>query len=114
MPSISTRSCSSAWRPIYKRRATLKLDAESLRLVEVTYDEFVHAGANLSDADQAQLKKLNEEASTLSNDFSMKLLEATKNAAYSTTDRAALAGLSDAQLAAAAQAAQSREARGLI
>ena len=31
---------------------------ESLRLVEVTYDEFVHAGANLSEADKAKLKKL--------------------------------------------------------
>ena len=99
---------------VYKRRATLKLDPESMRLVEVTYDEFVHAGANLSDADQAQLKKLNEEASTLSNDFSMRLLEATKDAAYSTPDRAALAGLSDAQLAAAAQAAHSRKAEGYL
>jgi len=99
---------------IYKQRATLKLDPESMRLVEVTYDEFVHAGANLADGDQAQLKKLNEEASTLSNDFSMKLLEATKDAAYSTPDRAALAGLSDAQLAAAAQAAQSRKAEGYL
>jgi peptidyl-dipeptidase Dcp len=99
---------------IYKQRATLKLDPESMRLVEVTYDEFVHAGANLADGDQAQLKKLNEEASTLSNDFSMKLLEATKDAAYSSPDRAALAGLSDAQLAAAAQAAQGRKAEGYL
>src|SRR5271155_4939311 len=67
---------------IYRQRATLKLDAESLRLVEIIYDEFVHAGASLSDSDKSQLKKLNEEASTLSNDFSNKLLEATKNAAY--------------------------------
>jgi peptidyl-dipeptidase Dcp len=72
---------------VYKKRATLKLDPESLRLVEVTYDEFVHAGANLSDADKAELEKLNEEASTLSNDFSNKLLDATKGAAYSTSDR---------------------------
>jgi peptidyl-dipeptidase Dcp len=99
---------------IYKQRATLKLDPESMRLVEVTYDEFVHAGANLADGDQAQLKKLNEEASTLSNDFSMKLLAANKDGAYSTPDRAALAGLSDAQLAAAAVAAQSRKAEGYL
>jgi peptidyl-dipeptidase Dcp len=99
---------------VYKQRATLKLDAQSMRLVEVTYDEFVHAGANLSDEDQAQLKKLNEEASTLSDDFSKRLLEATKDGAYSTPDRAALAGLSDAQLAAAAQAAQGRKAGGYL
>ena len=99
---------------VYKERVALKLDPESLRLVEVTYDEFVHAGANLSNADKAQLKKLNEEASTLSNDFSTKLLEATKNGAYSTNDRTALAGLSEAQLAAAAQAAQNRKAEGYV
>jgi peptidyl-dipeptidase Dcp len=99
---------------VYERRGTLKLDPESLRLVEVTYDEFVHAGAKLSDADKAQLKKLNEEASTLSNDFSTKLLEATKNAAYSTLSRTALAGLSDAQLSASAQAAQNRKAEGYV
>jgi peptidyl-dipeptidase Dcp len=99
---------------VYGKRATLKFDPESLRLVEVTYDEFVHAGANLSDADQVELKRLNEEASTLSNAFSTKLLEATKNGAYSTHDPAALAGLSDAQLAAAAQAARNRSADGYL
>ncbi len=99
---------------VYERRAALKLDPQSLRLVEVTYDEFVHAGANLSDPDKAQLEKLNEEASTLSNDFSRKLLQATKDGAYSTADRAALAGLSDAQISAAAQAARSRKAEGYV
>ena len=99
---------------VYQKRAALKLDPESLRLVEVTYDEFVHAGANLTDGDKAQLKKLNEEASTLSNAFSTKLLEATKEGAYSTTVPTALAGLSDAQLSAAAQAAQSRKAEGYV
>jgi peptidyl-dipeptidase Dcp len=54
---------------VYKQRASLNLDPESLRLVEVTYDQFVHAGANLSDADKAELKKLNEELSTLQNGF---------------------------------------------
>jgi peptidyl-dipeptidase Dcp len=99
---------------IYKQRSTLKLDPESLRLVEVIYDEFVHAGANLADADKALLEKLNEEASTLSNGFSTKLLEATKDSAYSTAARTELAGLSDAELSAAAQAAQKRKAAGYV
>src|SRR6201993_706705 len=34
---------------VYKQRHSLNLDSESLRLVEYYYDEFVHAGANLSD-----------------------------------------------------------------
>ena len=99
---------------LYQQRATLKLDPESLRLLEVTYDMFVRSGANLSEADKTKLKKLNEEISTLSNAFSTKLLAATKDGAYLTTDKSALAGLSDAQIAAAAQAAQSRKQEGYV
>ena len=93
-------------KAVYNQRASLNLDPESLRLVEVTYDDFVHQGANLSDHDKTELKKLNEEASTLSNTLSTRLLAATKAGAFVTTDKAALDGLSDSQLAAAAKAAQ--------
>ncbi len=97
---------------VYKQRETLKLDPESQRLLKVIYDEFVHSGANLSDTDKTELKKLNEEISTLSNTFSTKLLTATKDGAYVTTDKSALDGLSDAQLAAAQQAAGTRKQEG--
>ena len=99
---------------IYKERAALKLDPESLRLVEHIYDEFVHAGANLSEADKTELKKLNEEASSLSDTFTNKILDGTKAGAFVTTDKAALAGLSDARIAAAAQAAKNRKAEGFV
>jgi peptidyl-dipeptidase Dcp len=99
---------------VYKQRDSLKLDAESMRLVEVVYDRFVRSGANLSDADKAELKKLNEEISTLSAAFSTKLLAATKDGAYATTDKSALAGFSDTRIAAAAQAAQSRKQEGYV
>jgi peptidyl-dipeptidase Dcp len=99
---------------IYQQRATLHLDPESMRLLEVTYDMFVRSGANLSDTDKTELKKLNEEISTRSDAFSTKLLAATKDGAYPTTDKNALAGLSDAQIAAAAQAAQSRKQEGYV
>jgi peptidyl-dipeptidase Dcp len=97
---------------INKQRASLHLDPESLRLVEVTYDKFIHSGANLPDSDKTQLKKLNEEISTLSNAFTNKILAATKEAVYITTDKTALAGLTDAQLAAAAQLAKERHVEG--
>ncbi len=99
---------------VYKQRESLHLDPESLRELQVTYDDFVRAGAKLSDADKTELKKLNEKIATLSNDFSTKLLEATKNGAFATTDKGALAGLSDSQLAAAAQAAQGRKQDGYV
>ena len=99
---------------VYNDRASLKLDPEALRLVEVTYDKFVHSGAKLFDADKSELKKLNEEISTLSNTFTTKLLAATKEAAYATADSAALAGLSDQQIHATEQAAQSRKQPGYV
>jgi peptidyl-dipeptidase Dcp len=99
---------------IYNERHSLHLDAESLRLVEYDYQEFVLAGARLSDADKAQLKKLNEEEANLTTAFISKLLAATKDGAYATTDKQALAGLSDAQLAAAADAAKDRKIDGYV
>jgi len=99
---------------IYNERKSLNLDPESLRLVEYQYDQFVHAGAKLNEADKAQLKKLNEELATLSNTFATKLLSATKEGAYTTTDKAAMAGLSDAQITAAAQAAKGRKVEGYV
>jgi peptidyl-dipeptidase Dcp len=99
---------------IYRQRDSLKLDSESLRLVDYYYKKFVHSGANLSEADKAALKKLNEEESTLSQEFVTRLLAATKDAAYVTTDLNALAGLSDGQIAAAAEAAKGRKVEGYV
>ena len=99
---------------IFTKRESLPLDPESRRLVEVVYDQFIHAGANLPDADKTRLKSLNEEASALSDAFTTKLLDATKDAAFNTMDQAALAGLSAAQIAAAAQAARDREVPGYV
>jgi peptidyl-dipeptidase Dcp len=99
---------------IYKQRDTLELDAESLRLAEFYHREFVHAGANLSDVDKTELKKINEELSTLQNDFRTRLLAATQEAAFATTDKDKLAGLSEAQLAAAAEAARLRKQEGWV
>ena len=99
---------------IYKERASLKLDAESLRLVEYYYQQFEIAGANLSEADKDKLKELNKEESTLSNAFRTKVLAATKDAAYATKDKAALAGLSEAQIGGAAELAKSRKKKGYV
>jgi peptidyl-dipeptidase Dcp len=97
---------------VYNQRDTLKLDPESQRLVEVVYKNFVHAGAKLSAADKAKLKALNEEESTLSTKFTNRLLAATKDAALVVDDKAKLAGLSDAQIDAAAQSAKERGLSG--
>jgi len=101
-------------KAVYDERASLHLDPESERLLDYDYTEFIRNGANLSDADKAQLKKLDEEDSRLENAFLEKLLAATKAGAYATTDPQALAGLSPAQMAAAAQDAQARHMKGWL
>ena len=97
---------------VYGQRESLKLDPESLRLVDVVYKNFVHNGAKLSEADKAKLKELNKEESTLSTQFTNKLLAATKEGALVVDDKAKLAGLSDGDVAAAAQAAKDRKLEG--
>ena len=99
---------------IYQERSSLKLDPESLRLVERYYDRFVQAGARLSEVDKAEVRKLNEEEASLSNAFTNQLLAATKEGAYAAADKSALAGLSDARIAAAAQAAKSHQLEGFV
>ncbi len=99
---------------VYEKRASLKLSPEGLRLVEIYYQRFVHSGANLSDANKERLKKINEEESTLSNAFRSKVLAATKDAAYSTADKGALAGLTEAEISGAERAAKQRQKEGWV
>jgi peptidyl-dipeptidase Dcp len=99
---------------IHAQLDKLGLDAESRRLVEIYYAKFVHAGAKLSPEDKAKLRKLNEEESTLQNSFRTKLLAATKEAAFTTKDKAALKGLTDAEIAAAMEAAKGRKIEGYL
>jgi len=93
---------------VHKQLGTMKLDAESKRLVTVVYRTFVLAGAKLSDAEKTKLKALNEAESTLSSQFGNRLRDATKKAALVVDSREKLAGLSDAEITAAARAAKDR------
>lgn len=97
---------------LYNNRAKLGLDAEGLRLVEKYHDNFVRAGAKLSDADKAKLKDMNAELARLGTKFSQNVL-AEVNASYIVVDDAKqLDGLSAEQIAAAAEAAKARKLDG--
>lgn len=97
---------------IYNKRAALNLDPESKRLVEYYHQQFVLAGAKLSDTDKATFKKLQEEDATLSAKFGNRLLAAAKAGALVVSDKTQLAGLSPAEIDAAAQAAHARGLQG--
>ena len=97
---------------IYNQRAQLKLDLESNRLVEWYYQKFTLAGANLPDDKKAELKKINAEDASLEAKFTNKLLSAAKAGALVVSDKAELAGLSDADIQAAADAAKDAKEEG--
>jgi len=93
-------------KALYEGRATAGHDPETLRLVEVTYQRFVQAGAELSEADKATVRKLNEEQASLTTAFQQALLKQTEASAIVVDDVAQLDGLSEAAIAAAAEAAK--------
>ena len=88
---------------VYDQRDTL--DPEAKRLVEKYYEGFVRAGAKLDAAAQEKIRGLNAELSQLSTKFSQTLLQASKDGAVVITDRAALDGLSEGEIAGLAAAA---------
>ncbi len=95
-------------KSLYDRRDSLGLDAQSKYLVERYYKNFVRAGAQLSDADKTTLRALNQEESTLMTQYREKVLAGTKESALVIDNKAELAGLTDADIAAAAQRAKDR------
>jgi len=99
-------------KSIYDRRDALGLDADQKFLVERYYRDFVRAGALLSEADKTRMRALNQEEAKLGTDFDHKLLAATKVGALVIDDKTQLAGLSDAEIAAAAEAAKTRGLEG--
>jgi peptidyl-dipeptidase Dcp len=99
-------------KALYDARDGLKLDPESLQLLTIDYKQFVHAGANLNDADKTALTGINQRDATLETDFQQKLLACAKAGALVVDDKAKLAGLSDAEIAAASAAADARKLPG--
>jgi len=95
-------------KKLYDARASLKLDAKSDFLLEQTYKDFVHAGAQLAAADQARLQTLNQQITKLQTSFQQKLLAATAGGAVVVDTAAELAGLGKDAIDAAAAAGNTR------
>ena len=99
-------------KSIYERRDKLGLDAEAKYLVERYYKTFVRAGALLSDADKTKLRALNQEEAKLTTDFRNRVLADTNASAVVVDDKAQLEGLSEGDIAAAADLAKARGLAG--
>ncbi|MFN2528528.1 MAG: M3 family metallopeptidase [Candidatus Baltobacteraceae bacterium] len=99
-------------KSVHDRLNSLQVDPESAQLVRVYYTDFVQAGAQLSAADRSKLRTINQKLSVLATTFTRKLLAGTKAGALVLDNASQLAGLSDVQIAAAAQAATARGLSG--
>lgn len=99
---------------IKNRVEELSLDAESKRLVEYYYQEFVSAGAELSEEDKTVLRKYNEDLASMTTKFSNLAMSAMKDGAFVTDNVADLEGLSEGALATAAQNAKDAGKEGWL
>ena len=95
-------------KTLYDARASLGLDAIDLRLLEKRYQDFVRAGAALGDAQKARIREINTKLSQLGTQFDQNVLDEVNDSAVVVDSRDQLAGMSDEQIAAAAEAARTR------
>ena len=96
---------------IYEARAASGLSPEQQRLVELTYDRFVRAGAKLTPDEKARVGKINEELSALFTEFGNKVQADENSWIVLETDKD-LAGLSDSLRAGYKAAADERGLTG--
>ncbi|MCR9245133.1 MAG: M3 family metallopeptidase [bacterium] len=93
---------------LFNQRATLGLDAEQSRVLELTHTRFVRAGAKLEGADRERLAAITKELAGLYTSFSQNVQKGAEAFALVLSGDADRAGLPDFVLSAAAQAASDR------
>jgi len=99
-------------KAIYDSRDSAGLSAEARFLVERYYRNFIRAGAQLAEADKEKLRAINQEESKLTTQFREKVLGDTADSAIVVDDKADLAGMSEGDIAAAAERAKERKLDG--
>ncbi len=99
-------------KKLYDARDTLGLDAVDTRLLEKRYEDFVRGGAALTDAQKARIRDINTQMSKLGTQFNQNVLAEVNDSAIVVDSRDELAGMSDEQIAAAAEAAKARKLDG--
>ena len=92
-------------KEIYDNQSKLSLTKEQARLLETTYKAFVRSGANLNPEQQAKMRDINKQMSSLTVSFGQNLLGETNSFELVTDKKADLAGLPASLVAAAAKSA---------
>jgi peptidyl-dipeptidase Dcp len=90
---------------VYEQREQLDLTADQLRLLVKTYFRFVRRGAEVPAKHRDQLRAINHELASLGIEFSENVRQETNSYRLVIDKQEDLAGLPDAQISAAAEAA---------
>ena len=99
-------------KKVYENQADEQLSAEEKKVLENIYDRFVNSGANLNDEEKARLRELNSRLAMLQLNFTQNLLYETNNTFVVVDNEAELAGLPEANIAAAAKMAEEQGQAG--
>lgn len=99
-------------KAVYDNRAAMTMTVEDAKLLEETYAGMVHAGALLTDAERERVKEINSELSTLATEFGQTVRSATNDQPLIVDTAEELAGLSDADIRAAAALATEKGEEG--
>jgi peptidyl-dipeptidase Dcp len=99
-------------KAVHEQQADLDLDVEQQMLLEEFYKDFVRGGANLGEEQKAALRKINEELALLTVQFGENILKENNSFELVIENEADLAGLSEASVSGAAEAAETRGHQG--
>lgn len=101
-------------KEVYRQKKNISLTLEQESLLNDIYDSFVRHGANLIGEDRKQYRRLTNELSKLTLDFSENNLQETNNFQLHITSVKDLAGLPEIVVEAAAETAKENEKEGWI
>ncbi len=93
---------------LYETRESLALNQEQREVLKQHYESFVRAGAKLDETQQARIRSLNEQLSKLETKFEENLLALSEERSVFIEQVSELDGMSEADIAAAAEGAKAR------
>lgn len=99
---------------LFARRGSLGLTPEQDRVLELTHQHFVRAGAKLAGGDRDRMKEVMSRLATLGAEFSQNVLKDEADWSMTLEGPEALAGLPDFLVASAAEAAKERGIDGHV
>ena len=99
---------------IWQKRDTLNLEPDQYMLLENSWQSFARNGAKLPADKQDQLRKIDEELSKLTPQFSQNVLKSQNSFEYLTADENEINGLPETAIAGAKQAAEDKGKEGYL